>query len=584
MNCIFRTDASRLIGSGHVMRCLTLAKALKKMRANVTFISRAHDGNLNSFIADSGFNIIALDNSNLKNTISNLSGYEQWLGTDQQTDAKACIEKLHNIKIDWLIIDHYALDQEWEIQLSTHCDKILVIDDMANRKHFCDVLLDQNFSLKQDRYEALLPEKTIKLIGPQYALLDPSYSKVNHRKLNSNKLIKNLLVFFGGGDLFDLTSKTIEALSHKNFQQLKVDIVIGTMNQNRSQIESLLVHQKNSTLHVQTKNMAELIARADLAIAAAGTNTWERLALGLPSIVITTAENQYSVIQDLSKKQYVHWIGDANQITSKSIQQHLQQVLDNPKELIIKSLKGQQLINKNGAKTVAEILQYINHKKPSIASAQRKSIQIISDSDSWMNDWIKELIVTWSASGHTVRWRHHFEDLTQGDYCFLLSFSSIISETTLTLNQHNFVVHASDLPAGKGMSPLSWQILEGKNNIKVSLFEAQTALDSGRIYLQKSLNFTGHELLPEMQQSLAALTLELCLKIVNNPDDIFNNAREQTGTESHYKRRSPVDSQLDPGKNIKEQFNLLRIVDNEKYPAFFKLHGKKYTLKIERAD
>jgi methionyl-tRNA formyltransferase len=142
------------------------------------------------------------------------------------------------------------------------------------------------------------------------------------------------------------------------------------------------------------------------------------------------------------------------------------------------------------------------------------------------------------------------------------------------------VVHESDLPSGKGWSPLTWQILEGKNRIPVTLFEATERVDSGDIYLQEWLEFEGHELIDELRQAQAAATLRLCREFVNRYPEVLQAAKPQVGKESFYPRRKPKDSQLDVNCSLAQQFNLLRVVDNEKYPSFFSHGGKTYIILV----
>jgi methionyl-tRNA formyltransferase len=148
--------------------------------------------------------------------------------------------------------------------------------------------------------------------------------------------------------------------------------------------------------------------------------------------------------------------------------------------------------------------------------------------------------------------------------------------------KHNLVVHESDLPLGKGWSPLTWQILEGKNRIPVTMIEAEKKVDSGVIYAQEWMEFQSHELVEELRAAQAEATIRLCKKFVREYPGIVDSAREQKGEESFYSKRKPEDSRLDPDKSIREQFNLLRVVDNEKYPAFFDMHGQRYLLKIKK--
>ncbi len=210
------------------------------------------------------------------------------------------------------------------------------------------------------------------------------------------------------------------------------------------------------------------------------------------------------------------------------------------------------------------------------------ALTILSDADSWLNTYLPSFIDELRAAGHQVRWAHTPEHLPTGDFAFILSCGHLIRPAELKRHRHNLVVHESALPQGKGWSPLTWQILEGKNEISVTLFEAAESVDSGRIYLQEHLRFDGTELVADLRARQAATTLTLCRAFLATYPDVVASGREQKGDSTYYPRRRPQDSRLDPTKTLAEQFNLLRVVDNERYPAFFELNGATYVLKIER--
>ncbi len=169
------------------------------------------------------------------------------------------------------------------------------------------------------------------------------------------------------------------------------------------------------------------------------------------------------------------------------------------------------------------------------------------------------------------------------DILFILSYHKIIKQNTLKKNRHNIVVHASDLPKGKGWAPMFWQILEGKNEIPFTMFEATEGVDSGDIYMKAVLKLTGYELNEELRKKQAEHIIQMCLEFIENYDR-YKNPVPQKGEESFYPKRNPEDSRLDINKTIQEQFNLLRIADNEAYPAFFEIDGHRYILKIEKVD
>jgi UDP-2,4-diacetamido-2,4,6-trideoxy-beta-L-altropyranose hydrolase len=237
--------------------------------------------------------------------------YISGLGVSQDQDARETITVIKKNKPDWLIVDHYGLGQIWEKQLRSYVSKIMVIDDLANRPHDCDLLLDQNYFIKGEaRYENFVPPTCTKLFGPQYALLRPEFAEVRKQLKPRTGKVQSVFIFFGSTDPYNITGKTLDALSFQELSHLDVDVVIGLHNPNRIKIESQVKMRLRTKLHVQVDNMAELMAQADLVLGSGGTTTWERLCLGLPSLVITVADNQKEVSSNLHKSELVYLIGD----------------------------------------------------------------------------------------------------------------------------------------------------------------------------------------------------------------------------------------------------------------------------------
>ena len=221
------------------------------------------------------------------------------------------------------------------------------------------------------------------------------------------------------------------------------------------------------------------------------------------------------------------------------------------------------------------------HSKKKNPNKRINYITILTDEDSWLNEYIPSLIINLWHQGYEVRWIHSLNDLRSGDVCLILYFSKIINEEKLILHKNNLVVHESDLPLGKGFSPMSWQILEGKNKIKISLIDADLSVDSGEIHMQENINLDGNELVNDWRKIQADKTISLCMEWINNYPDILSQKRSQIGEETFYSRRDKSDSEIDINKSIKEQFNKLRIVDNKKYPAFLSINKKIYTISID---
>lgn len=194
-----------------------------------------------------------------------------------------------------------------------------------------------------------------------------------------------------------------------------------------------------------------------------------------------------------------------------------------------------------------------------------------------LNDWVKSM----TMKQNMVSLVFDKADLLGGDILFLVSCSQMIGDVERAKYKSILVLHASDLPKRRGWSPHIWSILDGENEITVSLIEAAEPIDSGLIWLKTSFLLEGHELLDEINKKLFNAELFLMTCAVNNTKDIRPSM--QIGEASSYmKKRTPADSEIDPKKSILEQFNLLRIVDSKRYPAFFYHQGYKYQIKIEK--
>jgi len=500
---------------------------------------------------------------------------------------------------------------------------------------------------------------------------------------------------------------------------LVIDVVIGSTNLHLKEIKKYVEETPRLTLHIQIDNIAEIMSSADLALGAGGSTTWERMAVGLPSIVVTIADNQIAFTRDLDRDGYINWIGNTDHVNQQIIYSAVLDAINNPQKLFAQSQKGQQLVSVNGvnkirnllingpnkedltirlakisdcklywawvndelvrknsinqeeigweehqewfhdkvkddntlllviesefgaigqvrfdrinshysvnyslsrqfrgfglakcmlsvaidyvkqenvfviegsvknnniaSKKVFEQLGFSSSPPPNQRQNRQLSIVILSDRETWMNIWIAKLLASFVIRGHVISWVNELQDIPEGDVCFILSYGKLVKADIRVRNKNNLVVHASDLPKGKGWSPLSWQILEGKNKIVVTLFEAEDAVDSGEIYLQDNIQFEGDELVGELRRKQAEITLNLSCDFINQYPVVLQKSRQQYGNHTFYPKRESVDSQLNPNKTIAEQFNLLRIVDNDRYPAYFEWKGESYTLKIEKS-
>lgn len=340
MNIAFRVDASSQIGTGHFMRCLTLADALKGRKAAIRFISRHLPEHLQQMLAARGHEFISLAAS--AGATDDLA-HAKWLGTSQLADALATIQALTDKPCDWLIVDHYALDEHWETRLRQSAKKIMVIDDLADRKHDCDLLIDQNvYADMNTRYLSKVPLHCRMLLGPRHALLRDEFRRMREAAEPRTGDVEKVLVFFGGVDCDNYTSYAIEALSGIEDHQFEVDVVIGAQHPYRDEIEFACV-KHGFFCHVQTEKMAELMRSADLAIGAGGGAVWERCAAGLPALTLCSAFNQERQVTGAASAGLVYF-PDMKEDPALTIRKHAIALMEN--------LALRNLLSRNGLREV----------------------------------------------------------------------------------------------------------------------------------------------------------------------------------------------------------------------------------------
>jgi len=360
MRIAIRTDASLEIGTGHVMRCITLAEALKGKGADVLFICRELPGNLIAFIQKHGYEVISLgeaDNSQSDSLNDGDTFHHRWLGVSLEKDAEDTYQALSKQKnCSWLVVDHYAIDKSWELKQTDVVNKIFVIDDLADRKHSCEVLLDQNYySDMLGRYNNLVPQSTQKLLGPAYSLLRKEFREQRACLAVESGTVKSIFVFFGGVDIKNMTGRVIEAIIELALQNVQVNAVIGATNPHREALKLLCETTTNIKLHVQASNMAEMMAQADLSIGGGGTVTWERCCVGLPAIAWPVADNQKKLLKDSAEAGLVY-LPDFIEPKSKEISIHINALLQNKSLRKSMKNKGMSLIDGKGAIRVATLL------------------------------------------------------------------------------------------------------------------------------------------------------------------------------------------------------------------------------------
>lgn len=323
MKVAFRADAALQMGSGHVMRCLTLADALKAQGAQCHFISREHPGHLLEVIRQRGHAVTALPAGKPSFATANdpvpQPAHAAWLGCDRQTDAQQTGAILADLQPDWLVVDHYALDQRWEEAVAPYYRKLLVIDDLADRPHRCDLLLDQNLGRQPERYAQWVPAHCQVLTGPQYALLRPEFAALRPYSLQRRQAqpaLRQLFITMGGVDLPNATGQVLQALKACALpQEIRLTVVMGLAAPWLQNVRELAAQMPWPTeVVVNVSDMAQRMADSDLAIGAAGSTSWERCCLGLPTLMVVLAENQQPGAQALEAAHAARLIGVVSDI------------------------------------------------------------------------------------------------------------------------------------------------------------------------------------------------------------------------------------------------------------------------------
>lgn len=344
------------------MRCLTFADALNEKGASVTFISRKYAGNLNKLISEKKFQVVELSQPEHGKTVQNNNqqssdDYQAWLGVTEEQDAEETIRAIGNDKSDWLIVDHYSLGKDWEKRIRPHFKNIMVIDDLANRRHDCDLLLDQNYSNNHlDRYKGLVPKATKQFLGPQYALLRPEYAKFRKTLRRRDGTVEKILIFMGGSDPENLTAMAVDALSHSGLESIFLDVVIGLNHPNSEEIHIQCHTRGRARCYNALPHLAELIVKADLCIGTGGSTSWERLCLGLPTLVITSGANQVPASEALGKDGYVEYLGPGGTLSGEDLTEKINQMVSSPVTLVRQSIAGQALVDGMGTQRVAKAI------------------------------------------------------------------------------------------------------------------------------------------------------------------------------------------------------------------------------------
>lgn len=306
MNVIFRADASQLIGTGHVMRCLTLARVLRKQGVECRFICRKKVGDLIEYIREQGYKISILPPAGDSFDWVDATLHANFLGCSQAQDAQDCLPILREAQADWLVVDHYGLDSRWEKTLKHYYQKLMVIDDLADRPHQCHMLLDQTYGRSPRDYARWVPAESVLLCGAQYSLLRPEFAVARPASLKRRKQSgepSRLLISMGGVDKDNITCRVLKSLKNTELAaNFNITVVMGGQAPWLDAVREQATEMQWPTIvRVNVNNMAELMFESDIAIGAAGSTAWERCCLGLPCLMMILADNQRLIADELAK-------------------------------------------------------------------------------------------------------------------------------------------------------------------------------------------------------------------------------------------------------------------------------------------
>lgn len=334
MRVLIRADASSVIGSGHVMRCMTLARALRRQGATVGFVSREGDGDLHGWIAAQGFGVHALADT-----------------LDEAEDAACSMAILaDNGPVAWMVLDHYGLGVHWESRVGPRAGRLLVIDDSPRRPHVCDVLLDPNWSEGGEvRWQGLVPADCRALCGPRFALLREEFFTARDSLRVRDGRVRRILVSFGGADREGAARLAVDALvsltEAGRLDGVTVDVVAGAANPHREALREAVARLPDGAFAVSADNMAERMAMADLALGAGGGTIWERCYLGLPALVVTIADNQREATEAVARFGAHRDLGPLAAVTVDRMVRAVEDCLHDPEGLRRAGARGMMLMD-----------------------------------------------------------------------------------------------------------------------------------------------------------------------------------------------------------------------------------------------
>lgn len=412
-----RVDSSARIGTGHLVRCLTLANKLRSRGEDVIFLSQSLANDMSSQVTDAGFEVLNVDTSRTNHE------------SPEERDALESLRLIKSRSINRVILDHYDLSLGWEEQIGKEVDQVFVIDDLFHRRHHSDLLLNQNLvPPNDDAYSGSDHGARHVLIGPKFALLQDEYASVRTIRPADNSRVERISVFMGGSDPDNATDLVLRSLNAIDLTDIAVDVVIGQANSHRTQLVEKFGSNPAFTFHTGFSSLATLFNESDLALGAGGTTNWERMCLGVPSIVIDIAENQREICVELARAGLIEYLGSFQSVRQTDIQNAVEKLRSDQDRRNQYSWQGQIAVDGLGTNRIVETLLPSDSESLSLRRTR------IGDMTLYFN-WVNEFSVRQnSINSQPIPWHVHEE-----------WFKSRIDNP----NSQMYVLCAGDLPCGQ---------------------------------------------------------------------------------------------------------------------------------------
>ena len=652
MNIAIRVDASLGIGSGHVFRCINIARELKLLGHNIIFFMRDNPHSLIDKVIGEGFRVIQIP---VDDSDSRKGPFE----LNPSYDAAFLAQVSSQLLIDWIVVDHYGADSSWENIVKSEFP-IMAIDDYCEREHVAQIVLNPNF-LSQDHAKLLMEHS-----GSSHTISGINFIPLRSHsqfpaEIQPQRAGGDLSIYFGASDPFGLTTRVLRVLVESLSFQNTIHVIVGINSDQTEEIASIAQLHSNVQVHKFTDDLGSIFSIAEISIGAGGSTIWERLLYRNKCLVIGVAENQIALSECLSEVGAIKFAGLTPNLTDENLLQLIQEFLANwvtrhnsDESLLIDRLGSARiaslitiaagdldsfrLILQSPATTVSaqwitfdlywrnlyvskvevqngetgiefslenndfsdaienaaqiqltpivhrNLQQVYPHSYFGIKTKQKLKVLFLVSQTSWVHGVIWDHLGTLLREGIFVKVSHEISAHEESDICILLGFEQLLQTNQLSSFRNILVVHESDLPRGRGWSPMTWRVLEGNKEMHLTLFEAETNVDSGVIYGKRKILLSGSEVVSELRAIQMSESFALIGEFLTDYPSSLDSSEVQVGEPTYFKRRTKSDSQCVSGSTIDSIFDLLRVSDPDRYPVYFEKNGGLFKLTMDRID